>query len=824
MKCKAALHYKSSMSKLTETVDFVREMEISRAMARCPLQDPLRFRARFLGLEIGYALVDDLGQLDLALLKNLIDELESGKFLIGPGLENDLFLFEHILSSMRFLYANASAQKLLHKFSPLVCHKGAERLVRDTLWPHAPNKLEEADVKRAVLAAWFTWLRQTTGSCFATAPAILVQQRQPLRFLQDIYDILTFGAMKRIVAGQEYSVPLCPSLELADLLRPLAPYSTQDLAQAPGIQVALASAGLKGFVLEEEMTTPKELIEGAIRTSLGLSVDDIREEEGLQRIEMSPLLAKQSGVYYQRPSERAKKVADWKNKTAVALASYQSLGDCALLRAWEATMASFSDVKVDIGRWNLYVSLGINPDQPGGIGEFLYQRLNVRLQNINRQLQGYQAEYEAMLRAAKNAQRAGREAEYTSAAYAAGSLGEQIRELSRMAEEISTLLRDVIQTYDRLIPESFQEIFDPSLAENLSEIIDDSPAGFRLAYKHGRATSSQWTYIRSSDQFIHSLREFFVSAEREVGRDPVMVEELTTELIQFVQTDEFLAGALARARANPAMQGAIAKPWEYISGGTMPSLVMTYFNRSEPLTVMEKNVATEADILAMLIPGKEPLLMHSPTHAFVYHPEWLPPDLKHALSEMQHFWGTVPIQDVDFLAEKLATWLPSAERALFLHLFRQQSVREGLPAVRMAFIQALPRHRDPETLVDSFLYESLPLIDAKVVGLPGGAYYTPMEAKEQLKMVRSGFSSEDLDLKFAEQLRRQSMAAPAPILFADTNWSSGFFGLAISPNHELNLWRFQRTGMAGYVMRNWFQRQQKGLWTLFTQPQEYTYE
>ena len=58
------------------------------------------------------------------------------------------------------------------------------------------------------MAAWLTLLRQTTGSCFATAPAILIQQNDPMRFFKDV-DLLSMGQIgKRIMAGKEYSVPL----------------------------------------------------------------------------------------------------------------------------------------------------------------------------------------------------------------------------------------------------------------------------------------------------------------------------------------------------------------------------------------------------------------------------------------------------------------------------------------------------------------------------------------------------------------------------------------------------------------------------------------
>ncbi len=341
---------KAVPSAVLQTIDFAREMDISLGMSRCPLQDPLRFRARFLALQVAEVLIDESGGLKLDLAKAILLDLETAPYLIGPQLEDDVLLLNHVRSSLKYLIHNDKARSLLNRFSVPLCNKSADRLIRDTLWPRSIKKISEPDVKKAVLAAWFTWLRQTTGSCFATAPAIIIQQEQPQLFLQDLFDLLIFGSLKRVVSGHEYLVPLCPSLELADLLRSLEPYSKEALSYAPGLKAAFAAAGLKGVRIDSfpDAHTPKELIEQALMKSIGLTSKQIEDEEGLKKIEMTALLAKQSAVYYQPPSERSKKVTEWKEKKTAAFTAYQALGDCALLRVWESTVASFSDIKVDV--------------------------------------------------------------------------------------------------------------------------------------------------------------------------------------------------------------------------------------------------------------------------------------------------------------------------------------------------------------------------------------------------------------------------------------------------------------------------------------------
>jgi len=815
-------------------------MEISRNMSVSSLQDPLRFRARFFALKIANDLVDDAGDLQLEIARVFFDETK--KYLIGPRLEDDAFVFEHIHSCLQTLLENEKFRKLFLRLSPPLCHKGVERLIRETLYPKLIKEVKAADVKRAVLAAWMTRLYQTTGSCFATAPAIVIQAEQPLQFLQDILDLLMTGALRRVMNGQQFAVPLNPSRERADLSRPLG--ESENISLSPGLLAALDTANLgklHGWI-EKEAKTVKELIELILLRAVGLKREDVKEEEGLKRIELSPLLARNTAIYYQKPSERAKKVAEWKEKVELALAAYYSLGDCSLLRAWESTLASFTDAKVDIGRWNLYNSLGMHPDQPGGIGDFLYQRINGRLQKINREIIGLRNEYERALASAKNAERMGQKSEWERSMYTINSIAPQIEELGKRAETLAHLLSKMIGEYDRLIPETFQEIFDPSLTQNVTEMIDDSPAGFRLAYKHGRSASSQWTFIRNGEEFIRSLKDFFEYAERELGLDP-LVEELSTELIQYIQTEPFLQGALARAKANPTMQGKIAKPWEYISGGNLTGLLQVYCNRNSPFTTLEGNIQSESELISFLsqcMTQPKRILIQSPTHAFILRPDLFHNDPVSVLEEMADFWREVPLMDEEWLAEKFSLWLTAAERPLFLHRWRQKQGSSDALAFRAVLIECAGIKEAPR--VDSFLYESLPLMHKKaallvapeISGLDDkylqsyfadSPFFTPVDFRERLKlaMCKSVLSENDLDLEIAAALRTRKLAAPKPILFADTNWTAGLFGLAISAEKKLDLWRFQRTAMTGVPMRAWFHLQKESPWIALCRPQEYSH-
>lgn len=847
---------KRSASPLFHVIDFVREMDISWAMTLCQLQDPLRFRARFIALEIANVLIDEAGNLQLDIARELHEQFEIHRFILGPSLENDAFIFQHIRSSLRSLLQTSALQKLLQKFSIPLCHEGAARLIRDTLWPKPIKQIHEADVKRAAVAAWFTWLRQTTGSCFATAPAILIQQNQPLQLLQDLFDLLTFGSLRRIISGQEYSVPLCPSIEQFDLTRPLTGFRADLLSIAPGLRAAIGAAGfslareqLQSFIEQtEDAKTPKELIESILLRLHQIQREDVLDEEGLKSLEMNPLLAKQSAIYYQKPSERAAKVSQWKKAVAKALAAYQALGDCALLRAWEATVASFSDVKLDVAKWNLTVSLGLHPDFPGGIGAFAYNLINAKLATFNQQITDLQVEYEHLSQIAYNAEKRGLRGDVSHAMVRANSIRQQIEECARDGERLSKLFPVLIEGLDKLIPESFQEIFDPSLAQNLAEMIDDSPAGFRLAHKHGRRASSQWTFIRSAEEFVHALREFFEYAERELmaerPADKIWIEQILTALIQFIQTEEFLGQAIQRTRNNPSVQDPGAKPWQYISGGTMPALLMAYTNRQSPFSALKKTIHNEQELLSFLMESasqsasKAPqtCLMHSPTHAFIFQPQWLPSNLQHSILQMQNFWKQMKVADEEWLVEKLALRLPEKDSALFIHRWRQEGIKGEFARFRKLLLELLGPSK--ESLLDSFLWESLPLIKpetATQIGHEMGitislskTWVTPLDFRENAKasfIVRQGspFASLDLDEEVASILRKKGLAAPKPILFADTNWSAWFFGLAISPSGAPAVWRFHRTGMSGVPMNAWFRQQCGNEWIILNRPQEYTF-
>ncbi|HSX26600.1 MAG TPA: hypothetical protein VLE89_06305 [Chlamydiales bacterium] len=840
-------------------MDLFNQAVVSHYVDICPIQDSLRYRARHLGLRVANLLIDEKGELDRGCLKELVDLLAQGSYLLGPRREGDAFIYNHLVVSLQALQDQEEIWAALRKFSPPLVHKKAEELIRMTLWPEPIRAVQTPQIRRAALAAWLTLLRQTTGSCFATAPAILIQ-KNPLRFLKDIYDLLTTGRLKRIVAGKEYAVPLNPSLGRIDLQKPLRP----SVEHSPALIAALEAGELvSSGSFEQKVRELKQIlenrepfanIESLIRSlsmeAAGLSEEDLEEEERLSQLQMDTLLAKQTAIHYQRPSERAQKVSEWKKKFEKACMAFQSFADCALLRSWEYTIASFCDVKVDFARWNLYVGLGLNSEEKGGIGQFLYQFLNRHLQRLNEEAARHHQEYEQNMGAAQAIERSNSRLNqelggYVHAANQALQLRDQALE---KAEGLSKFFSSLIQQYDQKLQENFQELFDPSLAGVETHLYEDSPAGFRLVYKHGRSDSSQWTSIHSGEEYSQSLRDFFSSIEADIevpsslGHE--LLSELTTGVIQWIQQPEFLESAIKRARARGR-----ESPWEYISGGTMETLLQAYCSRERPFKEVSTIPHSEEELMQFLMrEGKVgPLLIHSPTHAFIYYP----PE-KWESKRWNQKWKLNEIMQ-EHLTHRFSERLLEKEKALFLHLYRQKSVVETLAKLRDNLIDTLQSMKassvkNPIAEVDSFLYEQTPLFSNEQAQealrklfkqFPSiseatfsideaflGPYELQQKAKEMIfNHLKTPFSSVDWDGEIAKGARRLELCYPDPVVFADSNWSGWLFGFIVNPaTNQLELWRLNRTATQGYPMndwREWLSSKNSSPWILLTDPKEY---
>lgn len=654
---------------LVQLFDLANEARLSLFFDLSAVQDSLRFRTLNRARHLCLSLVDDKGEINREFLEIVISLFEKEGFLFYPTGTSDGLISDHILRFLRVL-KDEKIINSLKRFQRPLPHKWAEKLVFETLGIHSSNSPTDGQIRAAVLCACLTPLRQNVGSCFATAPAILIQSDQISVFLDDLYQLLSTGKLKRTFGGVEYAVPLSPSTGLGDLNKNLI--SGLKAGFCPGLILALEVAGVidtrgtfeeKGNAVQslivdfgagKSVFTAQDLIHQVLLRKLSLSDEDLSEGRHLEkgRFKMT-----------RRAPGKAEKVLAFLEKEKECRAAFKGICDNALLKSWEFSLASFSEVKMEFSRWNLYSSLGLSSVEQGGIGELIYSRINEKIREMNKKLEEYQKQYEiafdqvrateSLLRNVSSESDARRlQGEYQSRAYHMRACQEMRDTVYLKGSNYSKLLPFLTKQYDEKFPEYFQEIYDAEMQDFQGELYDDSPAGFRLVYKHGRSDPSLWTLIYDADQYIDSLLAFFSATEFEIaaacdwegGKDAVF--EINSAIIAHIRTQVFLETALqrmAKAHLAPALKTPLAnlqtiekKPWAYTSGGTMTTLLKTYYRLERDLTSEEKWVESESELLIFILdtlknlPPKitDPylknlqrgMLMASPTHAFVLLP------------------------------------------------------------------------------------------------------------------------------------------------------------------------------------------------------------
>ncbi len=679
----------------------------------CPLQDPFRIRARYVASTAAGVLIDDEGGLAADALRQLLDDLAASPHVLVFH-DGDEMIYRHLLSALQQLKNNESLWRAIKKCTAPLCNKAAEEIVRETLWPEKPKTIQTAHVRRAALTAYLTLLRQGTGSCFATAPAMLIQQENPILMIQDIEAILSAGQLRR----GPYSVPMSPSKGWGELVKAVMDWP---ILLSPGLQAAFHAAGLQSRdVLSTALPTdtPQTIISRGLLKHFDLTEVEVAKETAEER-ERARMWEKRGGPLISSP--KAKQIREYGQAKARAERAFCALSDCALLRVWEYTIASFSNAKVEIGRWNLFVSLGLHPEMPDGVGSLLTQIIQGKLNILNQKIAQIHTEHQTAVGAIRATEgllhQSGSEArhrqlqgEMTAAMHSERSLGEMLSETVAMAEWLSALLPQWINGAAERLPESFQEVFDPALAQS-AEKMEDTTAGFRLLYKHGRTAAASWERIENGAEFVEAVCRFFEMLERELPVPPLyqpLWTEIATELMQTLRSDAFLAGAMRRAHMNEITKK--GTPWAYESGGTMETLVQNYFEEN-PVEFSRK-IHSCGELYEFLSAAQQKTqgcgswLIHSPTHAFIFTPAALSP-----LESRDRFWQGISFshEEAEFLAERFALFLPEAERPLFYFGYRQKGVSNTLSDVRQGLILGARAAGQTEASVDAFLYESLPL-------------------------------------------------------------------------------------------------------------------
>lgn len=778
---------------LVQFFDLQSEARLSYFFDLSSIQDSFRFRALYRARRMATALVDEKGEIKKDFLENITDLYEKEGAIFYPSGQNDNLIHEHILRFLKRLQEEP-VLKSLKRFQRPLCHKWAEKLVLETLGDYSGNGPTDAQIKAAVLCACMTPLRQNVGSCFATAPAILIQKEQVELMIDDFYQLLSTGKLKRTFGGIEYAIPLSPSTGIGDLKKNLV--SADSKARSgfcPGLIAALESidAVPSGRSFEEQAEkiqeliaqyaegknrlTADELIHKVLLKKLSLTDDDLEKSHHLKLIQY-----KSAQMAFGRPDESAFRQLDqiqlFEQKEKEARSLFKGVCDNSLLKAWEFTLASFSEVKMEFSRWNLYSSLGFAPEEPGGIGELIYKILDDKIKDINQKIEECQKQYEvafdqvrateALLRNASSESDARRlQAEYQSRAYHMRSCLDLRDAVYAKGSHYSSLFSFLLKQYDEKFPEYFQEIYDAEMQDFQGALYDDSPAGFRLVYKHGRPDPSLWTLIYNEEQYIDSLVEFFKATESQIAAacewegGETEVLELTSAIIAHIRGITFLETALQRmAKAHQVpllksplknLQSLEKKPWAYTSGGTLTTLMKTYFCRENEFSIEEKWVESESELLIFILDAlknlppkisnpflkdsKKTMVMTSPGHAFLLLPGQ--EGLKQGWQE-EIFTYTWVRDEVFLPSQRFYSEMRfgAAEQSFLLNAFSDQlppllghhlnqvfipiDKKISISDWRNKILEALCKHAKASALqkqtladgLDAFLYQSLPLV------------------------------------------------------------------------------------------------------------------
>ncbi|MCC5831940.1 MAG: hypothetical protein JJU12_02735 [Chlamydiales bacterium] len=666
-------------------------IEISRDFDLTQIQDSWSWRNVHTARELAILLIDEKGEIKRPTLMKAIEILEENRFSFGPYRYHDHTRLTHVLKMLHLFSEEQEAIYALKRIGSPQRHRGVSNLIRSTLLLPDSVRMSDAHARRAALSALLTTLRQNVGSCFATAPAIMIQQEQPLQFLADIGRLFGTGRLTRIYEGVEYAVPLSLSWGVGDLIRPvflaaLGADPVKALAFSPGLQAGFESSGLIGKNLCREAR--QKAVEGVIRESGGLegkpdpftpfTADEVfkraflnaygLKEEEVKEFQEKPPEGFVGEVILQAPHFREGKAGliDLYTKNyEKAKEAFKALADNPLLKSWEFTLASLSESRADFAKWNLYESLGVQPSEPHGIGRNIEQHLQQQIDRINAEVEELSARYDHLYAQVKYLEgRMRRASTPTEAEWLRADYRHRAQEINRLLSErdeahekgrkLVNLFPFMINFFGKKIRDYFQEVYDPQMHDLSANLYDDSPAGFRLLYKHGRANPALWTMIHSSSEYINCLNAFFVAIENELRAEPETegleseLSELVTIILTTIKQPEFLESSffrLARRYNEPIVKNPLEnlgyvkrKPWAYISGGTMSTLTSCYYSNSAPPKEESRWVENENELLAFFIDtlkglplstqeifrkdSARSMLAYSPTHAFLLKPGW----------------------------------------------------------------------------------------------------------------------------------------------------------------------------------------------------------
>ena len=439
-------------------------------------------------------------------------------------------------------------------------------------------------------------------------------------------------------------------------------------------------------------------------------------------------------------------------------------------------ITSLSEVKADFAKWNLYISLGVNPEERYGIGESLYRVLEEKIAQVNDEINLFQSRYdhlfaqvkylEGRMRRASTEREAGwMQAEYQIRHHEINRAVSERDAIYEKGRKLQGLYPQLIEFYGQKIRDYFQEVYDAEMHDISANSYDDSPAGFRLMYKHGRANTALWTLVNSAAEYTQNLASFFISTEIDLNQLTQFeglqkeISELITAAITAIRRPEFLQSSLERlalAYREPLVENPLQnlekikrKPWVYVSGGTMSTLVSCYWRAPQKPQEKKRWVESENELLAFLMDSVKELplstqrkyeqnptlnmLAFSPTHAFLCKPGW--DQFKkgwesdtYTYTWIRDRWAAGQLKFLDsqllnqrmmeVIVDQLLLFIPVGYRPIVQHALRNFGFSMAPPEFREQVLRTLSYEkwlqggRRLELIaeeLDSILYRSLPL-------------------------------------------------------------------------------------------------------------------
>lgn len=912
-----------------EYLDLTSRLEVTGIQESCTVRNTLRTR------QLATFLIDETGELSVERLAQVEALLSQQLYPLGPDRQHDALRQEHILSVIKLLRGQPQLRQQLTHLTKPDNHRLIDQVLRDTLQIPADTAVTNAHARQSALAAWLCYLRQNVGSCFATAPAIIVQTEQPHQFLSDIGELFNTGRLKRTFSGTEYSAPVSSTWGAGDLRRRFGIWREIDnpsnnIWVSPGVIAGLRASDLipSTIGLQEEVTAAKQIIKDIVGIWEGdkpyviTSVEEVFRrallvahqltEQDMIEYQNRPKPMLQTNLLIQMPhfskstsskNERSEQVL---KLFEIACNAFKGLAENALLRTWEFTVASFAETKSNFSTWNLYSSLGMRANEPGGIGECLHKILQHKLEQANRAVQKLQEDYEVQYENIKYLEMRIKRAS-TDQELKFLNIENQMRrnefyttEVLRnkahaKAQRYANLFSVLVDRYLELFPSYFQEVYDADLHEVDVGPYDDSPAGFRLLFKHGRPNTALWTRIYTPMQYVEALASFFTMTEPLLSSDADFegisqdVGEVVTAIVMHVKTTEFIESALYRmasAQGGRFVKDPLQhldklekKPWAYTSGGNMQTLISCYY-RSDKHTENARWVESDIELAVFLIDlikkmpaptaeeylqkTSQSLLMHSPTHAFLFKPSF---DLfRRAVADKTFTYTWV--RDQIFLPAKRFVTEQFLDRDLLFHLintleqeaipieyrdayrdvfytipgrlsaveFREHFMREISRSPKLRRYGAPLLSQDD---VDCFLYKSLPvtrgydiekriqtiletlpslqpeerqatieLLRQLIKEAPPPIAATSLQLQNSVKailcLVKGPVTQANFHREVAQTTQALGYAMPGPLIFADTNWVTDFFAFTVNPGTgAFELWRVDELGSQGSPMSHW---------------------